>query len=70
MDLSISPCGHFAGSTEFSFWAGSETDVLDRYLGTARRYRGDPILRITADCPLVIRARWRDLIANVPHGPI
>lgn len=32
---------------------GSESDVLGRYLQVATEYRADPIIRITADCPMV-----------------
>lgn len=32
---------------------GSENDVLGRYYETARYYHVDPIIRITADCPLI-----------------
>jgi len=32
---------------------GSETDVLGRFVGAARSYRADAIVRITADCPML-----------------
>ena len=63
---------------------GSETDVLRRYLDAAERFGADPIVRITADCPLIDPAvvdqvletyaqGGRDYVANInpptfPHG--
>ena len=42
-----------AKNLHISAYAGSEEDVLDRYLKTARHYDLDVIIRVTADCPLL-----------------
>lgn len=42
-----------ARSLEVPIYRGSEADVLGRYLGAARQYEAETIVRITADCPLI-----------------
>jgi glutamate-1-semialdehyde aminotransferase/spore coat polysaccharide biosynthesis protein SpsF (cytidylyltransferase family) len=40
-------------SIGFEVFRGSENDVLDRFYHAAQLYKGDAIIRITADCPLI-----------------
>lgn len=35
-------------------WKGDPDDVIDRYLGACNHYNIDVVVRVTADCPLVI----------------
>ena len=36
-----------------NFFFGSENDVLDRYYKTAKKYKGETIIRICGDCPFI-----------------
>jgi spore coat polysaccharide biosynthesis protein SpsF len=49
-------------------FAGSEHDVLDRFYRAARAFQGDPLIRITADCPLVDPTLLAKLIAFYERG--
>lgn len=35
-------------------WNGNENDLIGRYYKAAVKYHADPIVRITADCPLIL----------------
>ncbi len=43
----------FCVDNNIAHFAGSETDVLDRYYQAAQQVEADPVIRVTADCPLV-----------------
>ena len=38
---------------DVAFYRGSEEDVLSRYYEAALQYKGDLIVRVTSDCPLI-----------------
>ena len=43
----------FCKRKKIGVYRGSEHDVLDRFYQTARHFKADTIVRITADCPLI-----------------
>ena len=43
----------FCQRHQWAFHAGSENDVLSRYVDAAEKYAADRIVRITSDCPLI-----------------
>lgn len=47
------PVRAFCRENDISVFAGSEEDVLDRFYRAAGQANGDPLLRITGDCPFV-----------------
>jgi len=53
LEPSDDPVFNFCGQNEFPVLRGSAQDVLDRYYQTAKSYKADIIIRITADCPFI-----------------
>ncbi len=47
------PLRAFCRSADIPCFAGSENDVLDRFYRAAKQHDGDPLIRITGDCPFV-----------------
>lgn len=47
------PIIDFAKEQNIDYYVGSEEDVLDRYYQAAKHFKGDVIIRITSDCPLI-----------------
>jgi len=52
-DNSDNPIVEWCLEYDIKCFRGSTFDVLDRYYQTARNYRADVIVRLTADCPLI-----------------
>jgi spore coat polysaccharide biosynthesis protein SpsF len=62
------PLRQFCQENGIQSFSGNEFDVLDRFYRAAKEYGGDPILRITADCPLVDPALIQELIEIYQRG--
>ncbi|HUF39649.1 MAG TPA: glycosyltransferase family protein [Anaerolineales bacterium] len=53
IDPSDELVAEFCSALGYPFTRGSVHDVLDRYVQTARRFKADRVVRLTADCPLL-----------------
>ena len=47
------PIARLCDALEVDWFRGSELDVLSRYREAAEHFDADPIVRVTADCPLI-----------------
>jgi spore coat polysaccharide biosynthesis protein SpsF len=52
-NASDDPVIALAQKEQVPIFRGSENDVLSRFVGAARRFQADVVVRITADCPLI-----------------
>lgn len=52
-ELADKPIIELCKRNSIDYFIGSENDVLDRYYQAAKKFRVDPVVRITADCPLI-----------------
>jgi len=53
VDPKDDPVEQFCADNNIPCYRGSEDDVLDRYYQCAKLYKGDNIIRITGDCPVI-----------------
>jgi len=44
---------NFCQENKLKFFRGSHHDLLDRYYQCSKKFKCDPIVRITSDCPLI-----------------
>ncbi|MGN7611549.1 cytidylyltransferase domain-containing protein [Magnetococcales bacterium HHB-1] len=50
-----------------ALFRGDEHDVLDRYYKAAKTFQADPVIRITADCPLMDHNLLEEMLTTFLH---
>lgn len=64
-DPTDDPVAEYCDFSGIPFMRGSQFDVLDRYYQTAKQAKGDVVVRITADCPVIDPALIDDVVRTV-----
>ncbi len=54
----------FCAARRWPYFRGSQADVLDRYVQTARLFSADAIVRITSDCPMIDAAVLDEVVTR------
>ena len=67
-DASDDPVAEYCEFSGIPFTRGSQFDVLDRYYQAAKQAKGDIVVRITADCPLVDPTLIDDIVHALLEG--
>ena len=62
------PLREFCRAEGIPVFAGDERDVLDRFYRAAVTFGGDPVIRVTADCPFVDPEIIGQLVAQYHAG--
>ena len=62
------PIRQMSAAGAVSCFSGSEDDVLDRFYRAAIMFGGDPVVRVTADCPLVDPSLLATLMTEYETG--
>lgn len=63
------PIIEFAKKYGIDYYAGSEVDLVDRYLKTARKFEASALVRITGDCPLADPAIINEVVKVYADHP-
>ena len=62
------PIAELCEKDSILYFRGSEDDVLERYYLSASQFQADPIIRLTADCPLLDPDILKKLIHTYKNG--
>jgi len=68
LDANDDEIAQFAQDRGISLFRGSEADTVNRIFQAAKQAKADPVIRVTADCPLLEAATVDAVIARICEG--